>query len=236
MKKVFIFIAYFLLTFTNKFDKIFIVRTVIIMKFGYVRVSSKQQNEGRQIETLKNYVDSDENIIIEKASGKDFDRAEYQILKHKTLRAGDELFVQSLDRFGRNKSQIKSELEELKSKGIKVRILDIPTTLTDYPESWISEMVNNIVVEVLGAMAEQERQNIRQRQAEGIALWRKTGKTKSGRPYGRKPIEKPKNWDKIYTLWKNKEMTAVTAMRALGLKKNSFYKLAKTESMTPYST
>ena len=206
------------------------------MKFGYVRVSSKQQNEGRQIETLKNYVDSDENIIIEKASGKDFDRAEYQILKHKTLRAGDELFVQSLDRFGRNKSQIKSELEELKSKGIKVRILDIPTTLTDYPESWISEMVNNIVVEVLGAMAEQERQNIRQRQAEGIALWRKTGKTKSGRPYGRKPIEKPKNWDKIYTLWKNKEMTAVTAMRALGLKKNSFYKLAKTESMTPYST
>ena len=231
MKKVFIFIAYFLLTFTNEFDKIFTVRTVIIMKFGYVRVSSMQQNEGRQIETLKNYVDSDENIIIEKASGKDFDRAEYQILKHKTLRDGDELFVQSLDRFGRNKSQIKSELEELKSKGIKVRILDIPTTLTDYPESWISEMVNNIVVEVLGAMAEQERQNIRQRQAEGIALWRKTGKTKSGRPYGRKPIEKPKNWDKIYTLWKNKEMTAVTAMRALGLKKNSFYKLAKIESI-----
>ena len=208
------------------------------MKFAYVRVSSKQQNEGRQIETLRNYVDSDENIIIEKASGKDFERTEYQTLKHRTLRDGDELFVQSLDRFGRNKTQIKSELEELKSKGIKVRILDIPTTMTEYPEnqSWINEMVNNIVVEVLGAMAEQERKNIRQRQAEGIELWRKTGKTKSGRPYGRKPIEKPKNWDKIYTLWKNKEMTAVTAMRALGLKKNSFYKLAKTESMTPCST
>lgn len=208
------------------------------MKFAYVRVSSKQQNEGRQIETLRNYVDSDENIIIEKASGKDFERTEYQTLKQRTLRDGDELFVQSLDRFGRNKTQIKSELEELKSKGIKVRILDIPTTMTEYPEnqSWINEMVNNIVVEVLGAMAEQERKNIRQRQAEGIELWRKTGKTKSGRPYGRKPIEKPKNWDKIYTLWKNKEMTAVTAMRALGLKKNSFYKLAKTESMTPCST
>ena len=208
------------------------------MKFAYVRVSSKQQNEGRQIETLRNYVDSDENIIIEKASGKDFERTEYQTLKQRTLRNGDELFVQSLDRFGRNKTQIKSELEELKSKGIKVRILDIPTTMAEYPEnqSWINEMVNNIVVEVLGAMAEQERKNIRQRQAEGIELWRKTGKTKSGRPYGRKPIEKPKDWDKIYTLWKSKKMTAVTAMRALGLKKNSFYKLAKIESTEPCPT
>ena len=207
------------------------------MKFGYVRVSSRQQNESRQIEALKNYVE-EENIVIEKASGKDFARPEYQLLKQRTLRSGDELFVQTLDRFGRNKSQIKEELEDLKTKGVKVRILDIPTTLMERDErtEWINDMVNNIIIEVLGAMSEQERITIRKRQAEGIALWKKTRQTKTGRPYGRKPIEKPKDWNKIYALWKSKKITATNAMRALGLKKNSFYKLAKTESMTPCST
>ena len=201
------------------------------MKFGYVRVSSKQQNEGRQIETLKKYVNVN-NIIIDKSSGKDFDRPEYQLLKSKTLRAGDELFVCTLDRFGRNKEQIKQELKYLNEKGINVHILDIPTTMANYDENskWIQDMVNNIIIEVLGAMSEQERLNIRRRQAEGIALWRKTGQTKTGRPYGRRPIEKPKNWDKVYKMWKEKTIKGVEAMRLAGLKKNSFYKLVKLEN------
>lgn len=201
------------------------------MKFGYVRVSSRTQNESRQIEALSEYVSDRDRIIIDRASGKNFERSEYQTLK-RYLREGDELYVQSLDRFGRNKEQIKSELEDLKAKKVRVHILDIPTTLMEVPEgsSWLVEMLNNILIEVMSAMAEQERKQIRERQAEGIAQWKKTGKTKTGRPYGRPPVKKPKNWDRVYEQWKNKQLTSVEAMLLLGLKKNSFYKFVNEET------
>ena len=207
------------------------------MKFGYVRVSSRTQNEARQIETLSEYVTDKDKIIVDRASGKNFERLEYQTLK-RYLREGDELYVQSLDRFGRNKEQIKSELQELKEKKILVHILDIPTTLMTVPEenNWLTEMLNNILIEVMGALAEQEHKQIRERQAEGIAQWKKTKKTKTGRPYGRPPIQKPRNWDKVYAQWKAKQLTSVEAMRLLGLKKNSFYKLIHREELSPQTT
>ena len=207
------------------------------MKFGYVRVSSRTQNEARQIETLSEYVTDKDKIIVDRASGKNFERPEYQTLK-RYLREGDELYVQSLDRFGRNKEQIKSELQELKEKKILVHILDIPTTLMTVPEenNWLMEMLNNILIEVMGALAEQEHKQIRERQAEGTAQWKKTKKTKTGRPYGRPPIQKPRNWDKVYAQWKAKQLTSVEAMRLLGLKKNSFYKLIHREELSPQNT
>ena len=159
------------------------------MNFGYIRVSSKDQNPERQVQSLKEYQNKlkDENIVFDKQSGKDFNRNEYQKLKN-ILREGDILIVKELDRLGRNKQMIKDELDCLKDKGVRIKILNIPTTLIELPEenAWIIQMVNNILIEVLGAIAEEERIKIRQRQKEGIAIAKREGKYK-----GRKPDELP---------------------------------------------
>ena len=202
------------------------------MKFGYVRVSSEYQNEARQISKLQNYVPVDK-IFVDKKSGKDFERHNYQNLKQNILRIGDELYITSIDRLGRNKEMIKEELQALKSKGVAVKILDLPTTMCDLPENnqWVTEMINSILIEVYTSLAEQERINIRQRQAEGIANYKATGKTKTGRPYGRPLIKKPKNWDKIFLMWKNRDITADEAIKLSGLPRSSFYRLAQRERM-----
>ena len=202
------------------------------MKFGYVRVSSEYQNEARQITKLRNYVLED-NIFIDKKSGKDFDRPNYQSLKKYVLRSGDELYITSIDRLGRNKEMIKDELQDLKNKGITVKILDLPTTMCELPKNnqWVTEMINSILIEVYTSLAEQERITIRQRQAEGIAHYKATGKTKTGRPYGRPPIKKPKNWNKIFLMWNNKDITADEAIKLSGLPRSSFYRLAQRERL-----
>ena len=201
-----------------------------IMKFAYVRVSSEYQNEARQIAKLQNYVIA-EKIFVDKKSGKDFDRPNYQNLKQNILRNGDELYVTSIDRLGRNKEMIKDELQDLKIKGIAVKILDLPTTICELPENnkWVTEMINSILIEVYTSLAEHERINIRQRQAEGIANYKSTGKTKTGRPYGRPPIKKPKNWEKIFLQWKHREISADEAIKLSGLPRSSFYRLAQRE-------
>ena len=143
------------------------------MIFGYIRVSSKDQNPERQFEAIKEFEKEikDENIYLDKQTGKDFNREKYQELKL-ILREGDTLIVKELDRLGRNKEMIKDELSFLKNEGIRVKILNIPTTLMDLPEenAWVIEMVNNILIEVLGAIAEDERNKIIERQAEGITI------------------------------------------------------------------
>ena len=114
-------------------------------------------------------------------SGKNFDRPEYHRLKS-LIRRGDEIIVKELDRLGRNKDAVKEELKWFKDNGVIVRVLDIPTTMIELPgQEWIAEMVNNILIEVIAAVAEQERKKIRQRQKEGIACARERG-VKFGRP------------------------------------------------------
>lgn len=194
--------------------------------FAYARVSSKTQNLDRQIDKFKEIGIEDRCIIVEKESGKDFEnRPAYQALRNQMLRTGDTLYVISLDRLGRNKSQVKQELEFFKANGIRLRILDIPTTTVQYPQGqeWVMDMVNNILIEVLGSMAEQERINIRYRQAQGIAAAKKKGTVRFGRP----TAKRPENWDTVYKKWKNGEITAVQAMKETKLKKSTFYKFAK---------
>lgn len=201
--------------------------------FGYVRVSSKQQNLDRQIESIKEYCKnnnlelSERDLFLEKVSGKNFERDEYKILK-RSLRSGDTLVIKELDRLGRNKEAIKEEIKWFKDNGIILRILDIPTTLIDYScydntmAKAIMEMVNNILIEVLGTIAQEERNKIRQRQMEGIQALKNRN---NGKGIGRPKIEFPLNFKEVYDKWKSKSITGVRAMELLKLKKTTFYKL-----------
>ncbi|MCQ2414576.1 MAG: recombinase family protein [Lachnospiraceae bacterium] len=192
--------------------------------FYYARVSTKDQNLDRQISAFKKLGAAEREIVTDKESGKDLERKGYQALKTTMLRKGDTLVIKSLDRLSRNKSDIKKELEYFKSNGIRLKVIDLPTTMMELPEGqeWVFDMVNNILIEVLGTIAEQERNTIRQRQAEGI----KAAKDK-GKKLGRPALEKPDNWDAVYTRWENGEITAKKAMQETGLKRASFYNLVK---------
>lgn len=193
-------------------------------KYGYARVSSNSQNLDRQIIALKEYVE-DTNIIVDKKSGKNLEREGYQALKGPMgLRRGDSLYVVSLDRLSRSKQDILSEVKWFKDSGIDLRILDLPTTMIDFPEGqeWIRDMINNILIEVLGSIAEQERITIRKRQRAGIEAAKKKGKH-----LGRYSVAKPENYDDVMKLWKTKNITAVEAMKRLGVTKTLFYKWAK---------
>lgn len=197
--------------------------------FYYARVSSRGQNLDRQILKFKELGATDREIITEKKSGKNFeDREAYNSMKSVMLRPGDTLVVCSLDRLGRNKAQIKEELEYYKAHNIRVKVLDIPTTTADFPEGqeWVLEMVNNILIEVLGSIAESERERIKTRQAEGIAAMKQTENWEN---YGRPKAQKPENWEEVIKRWRAGEITAVQAMKETGLTKTTFYKLAKTE-------
>ncbi len=201
--------------------------------YGYARVSSKEQNLDRQIEALTKYV-KQEDILVDKASGKDLERKSYQALKGALgLREGDTLYITSLDRLSRSKKDIKDELQWFKDNKITLRVLDLPTSLIDVPEGqeWILEMITNILVEVLASMAEQERLTIHKRQAEGIAAAKKRGKY-----LGRPKLVKPEGFSEVFLRWKRKEITAKEAMIALGLPRSSFYKLAKCHENEIYET
>ena len=195
---------------------------------GYARVSTKEQNLERQLVELRRYVPKAKNIISDKQSGKDFERTGYKSLKER-VREGDELYVKSIYRLGRDKDAIKNELRFFKDKGIIVHILNFPQTMievNDEQQKSVMELVNNLLIEVLSFMAQEERNNIRRRQAEGIALWRKTGKTKTGRPYSRPKIQFPSTWKKIYVLWKEKKLKSKEAWYLLKISKN-VYRLVK---------
>lgn len=192
--------------------------------FGYARVSSKEQNLDRQIVALKEYVPV-ENILMDKASGKDTERPAYQALKGVLgLRNGDTLVITSLDRLSRNKEHIKQELQWFSEMNIRLKILDLPTSLIEVPDGqeWILNMINNILIEVLSSMAEQERLLIRKRQAEGIAVARKNGKH-----LGRPKLVVPEAFPEIYENWKSGTCTAKAAMKMLGMSSSSFYRTIK---------
>lgn len=190
--------------------------------YGYARVSSKDQNLDRQVVELQKHVD-ERFIFADKASGKDMDRVQYQLLR-KVAQKGDTIVIKSLDRLGRNKQQIKQELEYYKAEGVRVKILDIPTSMMEVSEGqeWLIDMINNLLIEVLSTMAEQERVNIKQRQAEGIAVAKAKGKH-----LGRPVITVDDSFANAYKQWKAEEITAVRAMELSGLSKATFYRKVK---------
>lgn len=193
--------------------------------YAYARVSSKEQNLDRQYVALMAQGVEKRNIVIDKESGKNLDRKGYQLLKGGLLRRGDTLIIVSLDRLSRSKSDIKKELEYFQNEGIRLKVLDIPTTMADLPvgQEWVFDMVNSILIEVLGTIAEQERTSIRKRQAEGIAAAKAKG-VEMGRP----KAQKPPNWEEVIGQWKAGEITATKAMELTGTKRTTFYKLLRT--------
>ena len=188
--------------------------------FYYARVSTREQHLDRQIEAFKNMGAEDRDIICDKESGRDMDRTGYTALKNAMLRPGDTLIIKSLDRLSRNKEDIKNELQYFKENNIRIKVLDLPTTMMDLPkgQEWVFDMVNNILIEVLGTIAEQERLNIRQRQREGIDAAKAKGKH-----LGRPKFQKPDNWDSVISQYKQGEITAKEAINILGVKKSTFY-------------
>lgn len=192
------------------------------MIYHYCRVSSRDQCLDRQIEALNAYKQADK-VFCDKQSGKNFDRREYQLLKTEVC-SGDEIIIKELDRLGRNKDEIKAELQWFKANGILIRILDIPTTLLDLNgQEWVADMVNNVLIEVMGAIAEQERIKIRSRQREGIEAMKQRGEWDK---YGRPKIAVP-NFPEIYKKTLNGEITVAEAYRQLGITKAKWYRLCK---------
>ena len=192
--------------------------------FYYARVSSREQNLDRQIEAFKKLGADEREMICDKESGKNLERSGYQALKTTMLRGGDTLIIKSLDRLSRNKADIKNELQYFKDNNIRLKVIDLPTTMMDLPkgQEWVFDMVNNILIEVLGTIAEQERQTIRKRQREGIDAAKAKGKH-----LGRPKLELPDNYDEVINLWQNNEITARQAMKMLSVSKSVFYRWVK---------
>lgn len=189
--------------------------------FGYCRVSTSDQNEDRQVEAMLDLGINERDIFLDKMSGKNFERPKYQALKLQ-LREGDILVIKSIDRLGRNYKQICEEWRNI-TRDIKanIRVIDMPILDTTRTDGLIGEVISDIVLQLLGYVAEQERTFIRQRQAEGIKLAKAKGKR-----LGKPPIEYPDNWAEVYNAWKSGTITARTAMKMTRLKPTTFYKLA----------
>lgn len=196
------------------------------MIYFYARVSSKDQNLARQLEAAKAYKNIDE-VFCDKQSGKNFDRAEYLRLKSVVV-SGDEVVVKELDRLGRDKEGIKEEIRWFKEHGVILRILDVPTTLIDFQgQDWIADMVNNILIEVLGAIAQNEREKTHRRQREGIdAMQVVNGKkvsAKTGRTYGRQIVAADVDFEKFLKKQKDGSMTVSECCKELGISRATWY-------------
>ena len=188
------------------------------MIYFYARVSTKDQNLARQLEAARAYRHID-RVFCDKQSGKNFERNEYKNLKS-VLMAGDEVVVKSLDRLGRNKEATKEEIKWFKDNGITLRILNLPTSLIDYQgQEWIMDMVNNILIEVLASYAEQERVEIKARQAEGIAAKKLSD---SWDEYGRPSKDLP-DFEKFLKKQKEGLMTVSECCKELGISRATWY-------------
>lgn len=189
--------------------------------FAYIRVSTREQNENRQLDSLAGL--KIDEIIVEKASGKNFvGREKYQQMKSQ-LRKGDLLIVKSIDRFGRNYSQICKEWESIINQGVDIQVLDMPILNTrDNQNGLTGRLITDIVLKLLGYVAERERDNIKSRQAEGIASAKSRG-VKFGRPLG----EIPKDFIRCYELYKQGLIKVKDVMSMCNIAKSTFYKYAK---------
>ena len=170
--------------------------------YGYIRVSSREQNEDRQILALKELSIPEKNLFIDKQSGKDFERPQYRKMVRK-LKKDDLLYIKSIDRLGRNYSEILEQWRILtKEKGIDIVVLDMPLLDTRRGKDLMGTFLSDIVLQVLSFVAENERTNIRQRQAEGIAAAKARGVR-----FGRPPKPLPENFHHLYQQWKNGKIT-----------------------------
>ena len=192
--------------------------------YYYARVSTKEQNLDRQLAAFRELGADERDIICDKESGKDLDRPGYRMLRDYMLRPGDTLVIKSFDRLSRRKEDIKNELRHFHDMGVRVKIIDLPTSMIEVPagQEWVLDMVNNILIEVLGTIAEQERETTLKRQAEGIAAAREKGVD-----FGRPKAEYPSDWAQVYVAWKSGGISARMAMERMGLKKTTFYKLVR---------
>lgn len=191
-------------------------------KFGYIRVSSKDQNEGRQLEAMKKLDINERDIYLDKQSGKNFERVNYQLLK-RIIRKGDILYIHSLDRFGRNKEEILQEWNDL-TKNIEadIVVMDMPLLDTTQYKDSMGTFIADLVLQILSWMAEEERERIRKRQREGIDL-----ALQNGVQFGRPKVLVSEEFKEVYRKWRARELTAVKAMKELGIKKTTFYKLVR---------
>lgn len=205
------------------------------VQYAYIRCSTEEQHEERQVQAIKQYNPNipAENIFIDKMTGKTYDRPNYTAMKQLILNiqraySGSEknpaieVIIEELDRLGRTKAGILEELRWFAENHIRVRILEIPTTLMDIDASndWVLDMINKIIIEVYASLAEQEMEKRIKRQREGIEVAKLAGKYT-----GRKPIKVDEvQFEKLYKKWKAGEITAVKAMKQLDLKPNTFYR------------
>lgn len=194
-------------------------------KFGYVRVSSKDQNEERQIENMKHLGIEDRDIFIDKQSGKNMKRENYQILK-RLARSGDTIVFDSLTRLGRSMNDVLEEFRYYEQQRINLQFIKEPFINVNYngesTNDVIQQAIQKATLTILSAFAEKERNDIKQRQAEGIALAKKQGKH-----LGRPPVQITEQFIEAYKAWQSGEITAVGAMRKYDIKRSSFYKLVK---------
>ena len=186
-------------------------------RYGYIRVSSKDQNEDRQLIALREAGVPEKNIYIEKRSGKDFDRPQYRRMMRR-MKRDDLLYIKSIDRLGRNYTEILEQWRLLtKNKGIDIVVLDMPLLDTRRGKDLMGTFLADIVLQVLYFVAENERTNIRQRQAEGIAA----AKAKGIR-FGRVPKPLPENFHAVYQRWKSGEITGTAAAKECGMPLSTF--------------
>ena len=189
--------------------------------YGYIRVSTREQNEDRQRLALAALPVPEENIYMDKQSGKDFERPQYRRLVRR-LRRDDLLYVKSIDRLGRNYSEILEQWRMLtKEKGVDIAVLDMPLLDTRRGKDLMGTFLSDIVLQVLSFVAENERDNIRQRQAEGIAA----AKTRGVR-FGRPPLPLPDNFHMLHQAWRGQKITLRQAARACGMPTGTFYSKA----------
>ena len=192
-------------------------------QFGYVRVSSKDQNEARQISALIDFGISERDIYVDKESGKNFDRVQYQMMLN-NIRKGDLVVFLSLDRMGRNYTEIKQQWQYITcTLGADIKVLDMELLDTGGENGSLDrKFMCDLILQILAYVAEKERANIRFRQAQGI----REAKERNVR-FGRPKIPYPDNWNNVYTRWKHSSLTATSAMQELGLKRSTFYALVK---------
>lgn len=189
--------------------------------FGYIRVSSKDQNEARQLKEMLDYGIDERDIFIDKQSGKDFNREKYLQLKNGILRPGDVLVIKSIDRFGRNYNEILEEWRYIvKTLQVDIVVLDMPLLDTRSNKDIIGTLISDIVLQLLSFVAQKEREFIKQRQAEGIKIAKD-----SGTVFGRPTINYPENWEENFLRWQNKEITAKEFYTSSNLRKTTFYNL-----------
>ena len=185
--------------------------------FGYIRVSTREQNEDRQLIALRELQIPEQNLYIDKQSGKDFDRPQYQKLVRR-LKKDDLLYVKSIDRLGRNYEEIQEQWRVLtKEKGADIVVLDMPLLDTRRGKDLMGTFLSDIVLQVLSFVAENERTNIRQRQAEGIAAAKARGVR-----FGRPPRPLPENYPGAYRRWKAGEITGTAAAKECGMPLSTF--------------